>query len=80
MSVSLPPWIPFVIGTLVVLFGAYRMRLAFRSREDDERARARGGLYGMHKRTHFLVAVVYLLMGAALIASAFGFQILPKGK
>ena len=78
--VSLPPWIPLVIGLLVVAFGAYRMRLAFRSPDEDERARARGGLYGMARRTHFLVALVYLIMGAMLVLSAFGVHILPKGK
>ncbi len=78
--VQLPPWIPFVVGVLVVAFGAYRMRLAFRSPEDDERARQRGGLYGMARRTHFLVALVYLIMGAMLIASAFGVHFLPRGK
>jgi hypothetical protein len=77
---QLPPWIPLLVGVLVVAFGAYRMRLAFRSPEDDERAKARGGLYGLGKRTHFLVAVVYLIMGAMLIASAFGFHLFPKGR
>ena len=76
--VSLPPWIPFVIGLLVVAFGAYRMRLAFRSSEDEERARAKGGLYGMARRTHFLVALVYLIMGTMLVLSAFGVRILPR--
>ena len=78
--VSLPPWIPFVIGTLVVLFGAYRIRIAFRSPEEDEKARARGGLYAMRRRTHVLVGIVYLLMGAALVLSAFGVEFLPKVK
>jgi len=76
--VSLPPWVPFVVGLLVVSFGAYRMRLAFRSPEDDERARAKGGLYGMARRTHFLVALVYLIMGTMLVLSAFGVRILPR--
>jgi hypothetical protein len=78
--VSLPPWIPLVIGLLVVAFGAFRMRLAFRSPDADEEARKRGGLYGMSRRTHFLVALVYLIMGAMLVASAFGVHIFPKGK
>jgi hypothetical protein len=80
VMVELPPWIPLVVGVLVVAFGAYRMRLAFRSQEAEERARERGGLYGMARRTHFLVGLVYLLMGAMLVASAFGVHILPKGK
>jgi hypothetical protein len=78
--VSLPPWIPLVIGLLVVAFGAFRMRLAFRSSAADEEAKKRGGLYGMGKRTHFLVALVYLIMGVMLILGAFGVHIFPKGK
>jgi hypothetical protein len=78
--VALPPWIPLVVGLLVVAFGAFRMRLAFRSSEADEKAREKGGLYGMGRRTHFLVALVYLIMGVMLIMSAFGVHIFPKGK
>ena len=78
--VSLPPWIPLVIGLLVLAFGAFRMRLAFRSSDADEEARKRGGLYGMGKRTHFLFSCVYLIMGVMLVLSAFGVHIFPKVK
>jgi hypothetical protein len=77
---SLPPWVFLAIGSIVIIFGAYRMRLAFRSQEDDERAKQRGGLYGMGRRTHFLVGVVYILMGLALVLGAFGVHVLPTGK
>jgi hypothetical protein len=76
--VSLPPWIPLVIGLLVIAFGAYRARLAFRSQEEDEAAKRRGGLYGMARRTHFLFALVYVIMGLMLVLSAFGVQIMPS--
>jgi hypothetical protein len=78
--VSLPPWIFLVVGLLVTVFGAYRIRLAFRNADDDERARRQGGLYGMGKRTHFLVGLVYILMGVGLVLGALGVHILPTGK
>ncbi len=51
--------------------------MAFRNKASDERARARGGLYGMGRRTHFLVGTVYLLLAAALVATTFGWN--PMG-
>jgi hypothetical protein len=74
---TLPRWVPILVGALVGLFGLYRMRLAFRSQQEDERARQQGGLYGHGKRTHLLFGVVYLLMGAMLILSGFGISIFP---
>lgn len=69
-----PVWLTLGVALLVCVFGAYRIRLAFRSDEADERARARKGLYAMGRRTHFLVGLVYLLLGAALVATSFGFN------
>jgi len=69
-----PVWLTLGVAILVLLFGAHRIRIAFRSDEEDERARSRKGLYAMRRRTHFLVGVVYLLLGAALIATTFGWN------
>jgi len=69
-----PVWLTLGVALLVCVFGLYRMRLAFRSDEEDERARARKGLYAMGRRTHFLIGVVYLLLGGALVATAFGWN------
>ena len=74
----LPPWVPAVVGVLVIVFGLYRVRLAFRAEAEDERARRRGGLYAFQRRTHLLFGVAYLLMGALLIASAFGVTFFPR--
>ncbi|MGE0868396.1 MAG: hypothetical protein AB7P03_07540 [Kofleriaceae bacterium] len=70
----LPVWMLLAVAGLVVIFGAYRIRLAFRSDEDDQRARSRKGLYAMGRRTHFLIGLVYLLLGGALIATSFGWR------
>ncbi len=69
-----PVWLTLGVAALVCIFGAYRIRLAFRSDEEDQRARTRKGLYAMGRRTHFLIGVVYLLLGAALIATSFGWN------
>jgi hypothetical protein len=69
-----PVWLTLGIAALVVIFGAYRMRIAFRSEEEDQRAKARKGLYAMGRRTHFLIGVVYLLLGGALVATSFGWN------
>jgi hypothetical protein len=69
-----PVWLTLGVALLVCLFGAYRIRLAFRSDAEDERARQRKGLYAMGRRTHFLVGVIYLLLGGALVATSFGWN------
>jgi hypothetical protein len=69
-----PVWLTLGVALLVCVFGLYRIRLAFRSDEEDQRARARKGLYAMGRRTHFLIGVVYLLLGSALIATSFGWN------
>lgn len=69
-----PVWLTLGVALLVCAFGAYRIRLAFRSDEADARARQRKGLYAMARRTHFLIGVVYLLLGGALVATTFGWS------
>lgn len=70
----IPVWLTLGVAALVCVFGAYRIRIAFRSHDEDERARARKGLFGMRRRTHFLIGVIYLLLGGALIATSFGWN------
>jgi hypothetical protein len=69
-----PVWLTLGVALVVCVFGLYRIRLAFRSDEEDERARARKGLYAMGRRTHFLIGLIYLLLGGALIATSFGWN------
>jgi hypothetical protein len=73
-GMRVPVWLILGVAVLVCVFGAYRIRLAFRSDEEDERARSRKGLYAMARRTHFLVGVIYLLLGGALVATSFGWS------
>lgn len=76
---TLPRWLVLIVGGLVGVFGAYRLFLAFRSKAEEEGARRRGGLYGMRRSTHALIGIVYLIMAAMLISSAFGIEIFRFG-
>jgi hypothetical protein len=69
-----PVWLTLGVALLVCGFGVYRISLAFRSDVENERARARKGLYAMARRTHFLIGLVYLLLGAALISASYGWN------
>ncbi len=68
----LPQWIVIAVAALVIVFGLFRIKLAFRSKEEEETARSRGGLYGYGRRTHVLFGVVYILMGTLLLLGALG--------
>jgi hypothetical protein len=68
----IPLWLTLVVVFWVLLWGSYRIYLGFRSKAEDVRARARGGLFGMSKRTHILWGIIYLLLGAGLLAGVFG--------
>jgi len=70
----LPVWLVILVGSLVSLFGLYRIKLAFRSSEEDEQARARGGLYGYGRRQQFLFGFVYVFLGVMLLLGAFGLK------
>ena len=67
-------WLTVGVAILVIVFGIHRIRLSFRSDEDEDRARKRKGLYAMGRRTHRLIGIVYLLLGAALVATSLGWN------
>jgi hypothetical protein len=71
-----PTWLTIGIALVVCGFGLYRISLAFRSDRSGEpdQGRTRRGFYAMGKRTHFLIGVIYLLLGGALIATSYGFN------
>lgn len=71
----IPVWFALTVAAFVVLFGAYRIRLGLTmSPEQETAARKRGGLYAMGKRFHLFIGTIYILMGVALTAMAFGWQ------
>lgn len=75
---TVPPWLTFLIAGMVILFGVYRLSIALRHRDDSEYSLRRKGLYGLPRRRHLLFGVLYLVLGALLIAGALGYPILPS--
>lgn len=72
---KIPVWLALAVAAFVIIFGVYRIRLGLtQTPEQEAAAKKRGGLYGMGKRFHLFIGVVYILMGAALTAMAFGWQ------
>jgi hypothetical protein len=69
-----PVWLTLGIAALVMIFGVYRIRMSFRSDEEDAKAKARKGLYAMGRRTHLLIGIIYLMLGGALVATSFGWN------
>jgi hypothetical protein len=75
--VRIPVWLTFGIAALVIIFGSYRIYLATRPAPAEGEAEAqppRRGLYAMSKRMHLFVGIIYLLLGAGLIATSLGFN------
>jgi hypothetical protein len=70
----LPIWLTLGIAALVIIFGVYRIILSRRSDAQEAVAQKRKGLYGMARRTHLLIGIVYLLLGAGLTAASFGWN------
>ncbi len=73
-----PQWLALTIAGAVILFGLFRMYLAFGGPSDEERAKRRTGLYSMSRRQHGLVGVLFLLVAGALVATAFGWTPMAK--
>lgn len=67
-------WLTLGVAGLVIIFGLYRILMVFRSSDEEARARERKGMFGLAGRTHFLIGVIYLLLGGALVATTFGWN------
>ena len=74
---TLPSWVTFLVAAMVMSFGGYRIWIAMRGEEAEERARQKRGLYSLPRRTHFLFGVLYLILGGFLIAAGLGFKLSP---
>lgn len=73
-----PQWLTFAIAVIVMIFGGYRLWLATRKQpeedQDERSARRRKGFYGMSKKTHLAIGILYMLLAAGLIATSLGFN------
>lgn len=67
-------WLTLGVASLVIIFGLYRISLFFRNSDEEARARERKGMFGFPGRTHFLIGVIYLMLGGALVATTFGWN------
>lgn len=70
----IPVWLTIGVAILVIAFGIHRVRLSFRSAEAEERAVQGKGLYAMSNRRHRIIGILYVLLGAMLVAATFGFN------
>jgi hypothetical protein len=70
----IPIWLTLGVASLVIIFGLYRIRLFFRSADEEQRALQRKGMFALAGRTHFLIGLIYLLLGGSLVATTFGWN------
>ena len=73
-----PQWLALIVAAAVILFGIYRLWLAFGGPSDEERAEQRRGLLAMPRRQHGAIGLIFLLVAGALIATAFGWNPFQK--
>lgn len=69
---SIPVWVTYVAAALVIVFGLHRLNISRKS--DEETTGARRGLYGMSRRAHRIIGLLYIALGGLLIATAAGFS------
>jgi uncharacterized membrane protein YidH (DUF202 family) len=70
--VVFPAWVSYIVGAVVILFGVFRIKMGFRSTEENDKAMKRGGLYALPRRTHILIGIVYIALGVYLILLGIG--------
>jgi hypothetical protein len=68
----IPVWLTLGIAALVHGFGIYRLFLAFRKQGEVDPPKR--GFYGMGKRAHLTIGVLYVLLGLGLFATSFGWN------
>jgi hypothetical protein len=73
----IPMWLTIVAAIFVTGFGVFRIYIATRKPDPNEPP-PRSGFHRMAKRTHGLLGVVYVLLGAGLFAVSLGWN--PRTK
>jgi hypothetical protein len=78
--VRVPVWLTLGFAIILMVWGAYRIRLGLKKPAPDVEGQRvmGGGLARMNPRTHLLLGAVYILFGVALIATSFGWN--PLGR
>jgi hypothetical protein len=72
---SIPVWLTVAIAILVIVFGIHRLRISMRTDEQEAvGGPQRKGLYGMSRRAHRIIGLLYLGLGGLLIATSLGWS------
>jgi hypothetical protein len=77
LAVRVPVWLTLGIAILLIVWGAFRLRLGLKKRAPETEAGGKvmgGGFARMNPRTHVVLGVVYILFGIALTATSFGWN------
>ena len=72
----LPTWLVFILAAWVLVFGGYRLWVAFRRDGDDTTKPhwSQVSVFGRTKRAHLIYGSIYFLAGVMLVASGFGVE------
>lgn len=71
---NIPVWVTYAIAALVIVFGIHRIRISMRTDEQEAAGAQRRGLYGMSRRAHRIIGMLYIALGALLVATALGWS------
>jgi hypothetical protein len=67
----IPAWLTIAAAIFVTGFGVFRIYVALRKPPEEPPKR---GFYRMGSRMHFMVGLLYLVLGGALFAVSFGWN------
>jgi len=69
-----PQWLSLLVAAWVIIFGLYRIKLALDPKQDLKKAEGKKGIFALQRRTQALLGAIYLILGAALVATSFGWN------
>jgi len=73
---AIPRWLVFILAAWVLVFGAYRLWVAFRKKDTDTSKPhwQQKSVFGRTKRAHAIYGSLYVIAGAMLLATGFGVE------
>jgi hypothetical protein len=75
--VRIPAWLILGFSIVLIVFGLYRIRIATKKvapEAADQASVMGGGFYKMNPRTHLFMGILYVALGAVMLATSFGFN------
>ena len=67
---SLPPWLTGLVAGVVLIYGVFRIKMALWGYQAQSSLRQHRGLYGMSRKHHILIGIIYLILGGLLMFNA----------